>query len=84
MKDKINRTGEVNYNKQGERMTIIRYSKLENQRQSTIDVLFDDGVIVYNNYYGNFQKGLIKHPFRYEDSFAYHIEVELGLNLDDI
>lgn len=84
MKNKINRVGEVNYNKQGERMTIIRYSKLENQRQSTIDVLFDDGVIVYNNYYGNFQNGLIKHPFRYEDSFAYHIEVELGLNLDDI
>lgn len=84
MKNKINRIGEVNYNKQGERMTIIRCSKLENQKRISIDVQFDDGVIVYNNCYGNFQKGLIKHPLRYEDSFAYHIEVELGLNLDDI
>lgn len=84
MKNKINRIGEVNYNKQGERMTIIRCSKLENQKRISIDVQFDDGVIVYNNCYGNFQKGLIKHPLRYEDSFAYHVEVELGLNLDDI
>ena len=29
----IDRTNEVNYNKQGEKMTIIRYSKLEGQRQ---------------------------------------------------
>lgn len=80
----IDRTNEVNYNKQGEKMTIIRYSKLEGQRQATVDIQFEDGVIVYNREYANFKNGRIKHPIRYEESFAYHIEVELGLNLDDI
>ena len=80
----IDRTGEVNYNNQGEKMTIIRYSKLEGQNKITIDIQFEDGIIVYNKYYDNFKKKSIKHPIRYEESFAYHIEVELGLNLDDI
>ena len=78
------RTGEVNYNNQGEKMTIIRYSKLEGQNKITIDIQFEDGIIVYNKYYDNFKKKSIKHPIRYEESFAHHIEVELGLNLDDI
>lgn len=80
----IDRTNEVNYNKQGEKMTIIRYSKLEGQRQATVDIQFEDGVIVYNREYANFKNGRIKHPIRYEESFAYHIKVELGIDLDDI
>lgn len=76
---KLNRVGEINYNKQGEKMTIIRY-RISND----IDIQFEDGSIVYNKCYGHFKKGLIKHPIRYEESFAHHIEVELGLNLDDI
>ena len=81
---KLNRVGEVNYNKQGEKMTIIRYSKLEGQRQATVDIQFEDGVIVYNREYANFKNGRIKHPIRYEESFAYHIKVELGIDLDNI
>ena len=73
------RIGEVGYNTKGEKITIIRYGGYED-----IDVQFEDGIIVYNRSYGNFIKGKIKHPIRYEESFAYHIEVELGLNLDDI
>ena len=80
----IDRTNEVNYNKQGEKMTIIRYSKLEGQRQATVDIQFEDGVIVYNREYANFKNGRIKHPIRYEESFAYHIKVELGIDLDNI
>ena len=75
----IDKTGEVGYNNQGEKMTIIAYRNCED-----IDIQFDDGVIVYNRKYNKFKIGRIKHPIRYEESFAYHIEVELGLNLDDI
>ena len=75
----IDRTGEVNYNNQGEKMTIIAYRKAID-----IDIQFEDGSVAYNKCYGNFKKGLIKHPIRYEESFAYHIKVELELNLDDI
>ena len=74
-----NRIGEINYNTKNEKMTIIAYRSCED-----IDIQFEDGVIIYNRKYGNFKKGLIKHPIRYEESFAYYIEVELGLNLDDI
>ena len=49
-----------------------------------IDVQFEDKSISYNKCYSAFKDGKIKHPIRYEESFAYHIEVELGLNLDDI
>lgn len=75
----IDRTGEIGYNGQNEKMTIIKYKKYNN-----IDVQFEDGVIVYNKTYGAFKKGKISHPIRYEESFAYHIEVELGKNLNDI
>ena len=74
-----NRVGETNINNQGLKMTIIEYKGAKN-----IDIQFEDGVIVYNKSYDKFKIGRIKHPIRYEDSFAYHIEVELGLNLDDI
>jgi hypothetical protein len=79
MKRKKDRTGETNLNKRGEKMTIIAYRCYED-----IDVQFEDDIISYNKSYGSFKNGSIKHPFRYEESFAYHIEVELGLNLDDI
>ena len=74
-----NRVGEVRYNNQGEKMTIIAYRGCKD-----IDVQFEDGVIIYNRNYGKFKEGKMKHPIRYEESIAYHIEVELGLNLDDI
>lgn len=76
---KKDRTGETNLNTQGEKMTIIAYRCYED-----IDVQFEDNTINYNKSYGSFKKGEIKHPFRYEESFAHHIEIELGLNLDDI
>ena len=75
-KDKI---GEININRQGEKMTIIAYRGYED-----IDVQFEDNIISYNKSYGSFKNGRIAHPLRYEESFAYHIEVELRLNLDDI
>ena len=74
-----NRIGEVKYNNQGFKMTIINY-----RDSNDIDIQFEDGVMVYHKYYVSFEKGEIKHPIRYEESFAYYIEVELGLNLDDI
>ena len=74
-----NRIGEIGYNNQGKKMTIIRYRGCED-----IDVQFEDKSIVCNRSYDNFKKGTIKHPIRYEETFAYYIEVELGLNLDNI
>ena len=79
---KEQRLGQVGVNNQGEKIVIIRYSKLEGQNKTTIDVQFEDGVIVYNKLYSNFVKGAIKHPIRYEESFAYHIIEELGIDLD--
>ena len=75
----MNRVGEVNYNNQGEKIIIIAYRNTKD-----IDIQFEDGVIVYHRTYDNFKIGRMEHPIRYEESFAYHIEVELGLNLDDI
>ena len=74
-----NRIGEIGYNNQGEKIIIIRYGGAKD-----IDVQFEDGIIVYNRSYSNFIKGKVKHPIRYEESFAYHIEVELGIDLDNI
>lgn len=75
----IDRVGEIGYNNQGEKIIIIRYGGTND-----IDVQFEDGVIVYNRSYGNFKRGRIKHPIRYEESFAYYIEVELGLDINKI
>ena len=75
----IDKTGEIGCNNQGEKITIIAY-----RSAIDIDIQFEDGTIVYNRRYGNFKNGKIKHPIRYEESFAYHIEVELGLSLDNI
>ena len=60
---KKDRTGEINLNTQGEKMTIIAYRCYED-----IDVQFEDNTINYNKSYGSFKKGEIKHPFRYEES----------------
>ena len=50
----IDRTGMINYNNKGLKMTIIRCSKLEGQKQTTIDVKFEDGAITYNKNYTAF------------------------------
>ena len=76
IKDRI---GEIGYNNKGEKMIIVAY-----RGYNDIDIKFEDNTISYNKQYDNFKIGNIKHPIRYEESFAYHIEVELGLNLDDI
>ena len=73
------RIGETNINNQGEKITIIAHRKCDD-----IDVQFEDGVVVYHRTYRSFKLGEIKHPIRYEESIAHHIEIELGLNLDDI
>ena len=73
------RLGQIGINNQGEKITIIAYRKSED-----IDVQFEDGTIVENRTYGNFLKGRMKHPIRYEESFAYHIEVELSLDINKI
>lgn len=54
---KIDRTGEVGFNNNGERMTIVRYGG-----NADIDVQFDDGTIVEHREYGNFKKGNVKNP----------------------
>ena len=54
---KQDRTNEIGYNNNGERMTIIRYGA-----RRDIDVQFDDGTVVEHREYGNFLKGQIKNP----------------------
>lgn len=77
---KEQRLGEVGVNKKGEKMTIIRYGNAND-----IDVEFnEDEVVVKNRTYAGFKKGTIKHPIRYKESFAYHIEIELGIDLNEI
>lgn len=73
------RVGEIGYNNKGEKMIIVAY-----RGYNDIDIKFEDNTISYNKQYDNFKIGNIKHPIRYEESFAYHIEVELGLNIDDV
>ena len=73
------RLGQVGINNQGLKMTIIAYRK-----NNDIDIQFEDGIILTNRSYDNFLKGRMKHPIRYEESFAYHIEVELGLDINKI
>lgn len=75
----INRLGESNYNKKGEKITIIEY--INNQ---DISIQFEDGVIVKHKTYKNFKDGSVKHPIRYEETIGYYIEKELKLNINDI
>lgn len=54
----IDRTGEINYNKNKEKMTIIKYINY-----SSIDVQFEDGTIVQNKTYGEIKNGSIINPY---------------------
>ena len=76
---KEQRLGQLGINNQGLKITIIAYRKADD-----IDIQFEDGIILTNRSYDNFLKGRMKHPIRYEESFAYHIEVELGLDINKI
>lgn len=49
--------GEVVVNRNGLRMTLMRYGTTKD-----CDIVFDDGVIVRNRYYGAFKNGDIAHP----------------------
>ncbi len=73
------RLGQVGINTQNEKITIIIY---RNARD--IDVQFEDKSIAKHKVYSSFLSGSIPHPIRYEESFAYHIEVELGLDINKI
>ena len=60
MSKKIDRTGEVGYNNNGEEMRIVRYGN-----RADIDVQFvKDGTILQHVYYCAFKKGQIKNPMR--------------------
>ena len=56
-RNKEDRIGDIGFNNNGERMTIIRYGGM-----CDIDVQFDDGTIVEHRRYGNFLRGQIKNP----------------------
>ena len=58
MSKKIDRTGEVGFNTNGEEMRIIRYGNWDD-----IDIQFiNDGTVVQHKTYNNFKKGQIKNP----------------------
>ena len=57
-KPKIDRTGEVGYNNNGEKMIIVRCGDAKD-----ISVQFDDGTIVEHRTYDEFKTGRIKNPF---------------------
>ena len=57
MAEKIDRTGEVGYNNNNEKMIIVRYDYSRD-----IDVQFEDGTIVEHREYKDFKKGQIKNP----------------------
>lgn len=73
------RTGERRQNNSGEWMEIVKYNNNLN-----MIVKFDDDGSMKKCNYKNFKIGNVKHPLRYEDSFAGYIDMKLGLNLDDI
>ena len=77
---KKERLGQIGINNNGEKIIIIVY-----RNSKDIDIQFiEDRVIVKHKNYDNFLRGRIAHPIRYEESFAYHIEVELGLDINKI
>ena len=57
MGKKIDRTGEVAYNTNGEKMVIVRFGGAKD-----IDIQFEDGSIVEHKAYSNFKNGEIKNP----------------------
>lgn len=77
---KEQRLGQLGVNISGLEMKIIEY-----KNSVDIDVVFTEtNIIVKNKSYGNFLRGAIAHPIRYEESFAHYIEVELGLDINKI
>lgn len=56
-KAKINRTGEINFARNGMRMKILKY-----RTNNDIDVEFEDGTIIEHKTYQNFRIGNISHP----------------------
>lgn len=58
MSEKIDRTGEIGFNTNGERMTIVRYGNVKD-----IDIQFEDGTIVEHKQYDNFLRGKISNPY---------------------
>ena len=74
----IDRNGEVGYNNQGKKMIIISC-----KNSHKIDIQFDDGSIIYNKSYDSFKKGNVFHV-AYEESILYYIEVELGLDINNV
>ena len=54
---KKDRTGEIGYNNDGEKMVIIRYGDY-----ADIDVQFNDGTIINHRRYDHFKNGEIKNP----------------------
>jgi hypothetical protein len=54
----INKTGEINYNKNNEKMEIIKYID-----KCNIDVEFEDGSVVKNRTYNSFKSGNIISPY---------------------
>ena len=58
MSKKIDRTGEIGFNNDGEEMRIVRYGNRDD-----IDIQFvKDGTVIKNRRYGNFKKGSIENP----------------------
>ena len=51
------RTGEINYNFYGSKMTIIKYNNWEN-----VIIEFENGYKTTNSY-SNFEKGVVKNPY---------------------
>ena len=51
------RAGETRLNNKGYKVTILNYHDYNN-----VDIIFEDGTILYNKSYGNFVKGTIAHP----------------------
>ena len=55
---KIDRTGETNTNKNGQKMRILSYRQV-----GDIDIIFESGYISHNNTYQNFKKGEVRDYF---------------------
>ena len=70
MSNFIERIGEISYNRQGHKMTIINY-----RGASDIDIQFEDSSIVYNKKYSHFKIGNIK---KYEDRLYKRQQNKLG------
>ena len=70
----IDRTGETNVNNQGLKMEIIKYKGTHD-----IDILFEDGTILYSRNYKNFREGSIKNK-NYKDSKSINKTGEVNYN----